>query len=189
VRSGRSRATWELGLTAGERTRDPCGLIRATARKHIDQWERVRMTVAADTVRSFEICDRVSCLARSGTETPGSAGHSFWFARCCHQVTCAPALHDIFISEPLGRPALRLLLVDPNQCAPGLRPVVRTERQAMAPPGTHVRRPRTGLHRTHRLPAHLGKPRHQPRNAIAGPRPAWATPLPQEENKMERTVQ
>ena len=110
-------------------------LVRAIARKHADQIERVRVDMLADAAGPTDIRGWVSCLVHPFTEHLEALGSPTWYARFCVQVMSDPALHEIMVEEALTSASLRLLLVGLNQCLPDLPASVRSERWVM---GRHL---------------------------------------------------
>lgn len=107
-------------------------LIRAIARKHADEVERLRASMVIETVGSADIRDWVACLVRPYTQHLSELGQPTWYARFCAQVTGDPDLHGIMIEEAMASASLRMVLVGLHQCLPDLPPTVRDERYAMA---------------------------------------------------------
>ncbi|MEV4112693.1 helix-turn-helix domain-containing protein [Nonomuraea sp. NPDC049695] len=107
-------------------------LIRAIARKHADQMERMRVTSVAEIVGSTDIRDWVACLVRPFTGHLAALGKPTWYARFCVQVTSDPALHAIMTEEALTSASLRMLVAGLHHRLPGLPPSVRDERSIMA---------------------------------------------------------
>ena len=107
-------------------------LVRAIARKHADQMERIRVSMVAETAGSVDLRAWVACLVRPFTEHLADLGSPTWYARFCVQVSSDPALHEIMVEEALTSASLRILLVGLNQCLPDLPAAVREERSIMA---------------------------------------------------------
>lgn len=108
-------------------------LVRAIARKHVDQIERTRVRMLADIGDSTVLRDWVACLVRPVTEHLDVLGSPTWYARFTAQVMADPALHAIMIEESLAAaPTLRQFEDGLARCLPELPAEVRLERAAMA---------------------------------------------------------
>ena len=107
-------------------------LVRAIARKHAQQVERVRERLLREIGDSTDVRDWVACLVRPVLEHLAELDGPTWYARFCAQVLTDPALHEIMAEEALASPALRHTLDGFNRCLPELPLEVRVERGAMA---------------------------------------------------------
>ncbi|MCI2415914.1 TetR/AcrR family transcriptional regulator [Saccharopolyspora sp. K220] len=107
-------------------------LVRAIARKHTEQIERVRVRMVAEVDGSTDVRDWVACLVRPNTEHLAALGSPTWFARFGAQVMTDPALRAIMIDEAMTSPSLRQILEGFNRCLPELPVEVRLERGDMA---------------------------------------------------------
>jgi AcrR family transcriptional regulator len=107
-------------------------LVRAIARRHTDQLERVRARMVAETAGSADVCDWVTCLVRPFTAHLASLGSPTWYARFCVQVKSDPALHEVVVDEASTSTSLRPLLAGLNQCLPEMPTAVYAERSSMA---------------------------------------------------------
>ncbi|MDX6740757.1 helix-turn-helix domain-containing protein [Actinocorallia sp. A-T 12471] len=110
-------------------------LVRAIARGHADEIERLRGMLVLEAFGSAEIRDWVRCLVLPITRHLAELGSPTWWARFGAQVSTDPALHRIAVEESLDSPSLRLLLEGMNRCLPDLPPDVRMQRWAM---GRHL---------------------------------------------------
>ncbi|MFC4117727.1 TetR family transcriptional regulator [Nonomuraea zeae] len=106
-------------------------LVRAIARKHAAQIERVRVRMLARAEGSADVRDWVACLVRPVTEHLAAMETPSWFARFAAQVMTDPAMRDILIDEALTSPALVRILDGLNRCLPDLPMPVRIERKDM----------------------------------------------------------
>ncbi|WP_461032497.1 TetR/AcrR family transcriptional regulator [Streptomyces mayteni] len=162
ARAERSNATRELILTAAERLFAEQGvyaasnrrvgeaagqgnntavgyhfgtkadLVRAIARKHSGEIERIRARSLAGVGHSDDLAVWVSCLVRPVTEHLAALGSPTWYARFRAQVMTDPALHRIVADEAMAAPALRRIIDGFERCLPELPPEVRAERGVMA---------------------------------------------------------
>ncbi|MDP9612000.1 TetR family transcriptional regulator [Streptomyces hygroscopicus] len=107
-------------------------LVRAIARKHAQQVERVRERLLREIGDSTDVRDWVACLVRPVLEHLAELDGPTWYARFCAQVLTDPALHEIMAEEALASPALRQTLDGFNRCLPELPLEVRVERGDMA---------------------------------------------------------
>ncbi|WP_078961780.1 TetR family transcriptional regulator [Streptomyces hygroscopicus] len=107
-------------------------LVRAIARKHAQQVERVRERLLREIGDSTDVRDWVACLVRPVLEHLAELDGPTWYARFCAQVLTDPALHEIMAEEALASPALRHTLDGFNRCLPELPLEVRVERGDMA---------------------------------------------------------
>ncbi|MGW7577275.1 TetR/AcrR family transcriptional regulator [Streptomyces sp. NPDC054765] len=107
-------------------------LVRAIARKHAEQIERVRVRLLAGTGDCVDLREWVACLVRPVPEHLAALGSPTWYARFCAQVMTDPALREIMVEESLTSPALRQTVEGLNRCLPDLPPEVHIERGAMA---------------------------------------------------------
>ncbi|MEU5845757.1 TetR family transcriptional regulator [Saccharopolyspora shandongensis] len=107
-------------------------LVRAIARRHSAQIERLRLTMVAETNGSTDVWDWVACLVCPVTEHLAALGSPTWFARFGAQVMTDPALREIMIDESLTAPSLLTVLDGLNRCLPDLPVDVRLERGDMA---------------------------------------------------------
>ncbi|MGW5645635.1 TetR/AcrR family transcriptional regulator [Saccharopolyspora sp. NPDC003752] len=107
-------------------------LVRAIARRHSEQIERLRLTMVAEAGGSTDVRDWVACLVRPVTEHLAALGSPTWFARFGAQVMTDPALREIMIDESLTAPSLLTVLDGLNRCLPDLPVDVRLERGDMA---------------------------------------------------------
>ncbi|MEU4227718.1 TetR family transcriptional regulator [Nonomuraea sp. NPDC026600] len=107
-------------------------LVRAIARKHADQMEKLRVWMVADAAGSTDVRDWVACLVRPFIRHLAAQGSPTWYARFRAQVMTDPALYQITIEESLPSPSLRLLVDGLNRCISDLQPEVREVRWAMA---------------------------------------------------------
>ncbi|MEU4892968.1 TetR family transcriptional regulator [Streptomyces sp. NPDC044780] len=107
-------------------------LVRAIARRHAQQVERVRERLLAEIGDSTDVRDWVACLVRPVLQHLAELPSPTWYARFCAQVMTDPALHEIMAEESLASPALRRTLDGLNRCLPDLPLEVHVERGAMA---------------------------------------------------------
>ncbi|MEU6268476.1 TetR family transcriptional regulator [Saccharopolyspora shandongensis] len=107
-------------------------LVRAIARRHSAQIERLRLTMVAEADGSTDVRDWVACLVCPVTEHLAALGSPTWFARFGAQVMTDPALREIMIDESLTAPSLLTVLDSLNRCLPDLPVDVRLERGDMA---------------------------------------------------------
>ncbi|MEV0698914.1 TetR family transcriptional regulator [Saccharopolyspora sp. NPDC050389] len=107
-------------------------LVRAIARRHTEQIERLRLAMVAEADGSTDVRDWVACLVRPVTEHLAALGSPTWFARFGAQVMTDPALREIMIDEALTAPSLLQVLDGLNRCLPALPVDVRLERGDMA---------------------------------------------------------
>ncbi|TDD51635.1 TetR family transcriptional regulator [Saccharopolyspora elongata] len=107
-------------------------LVRAIARRHSEQIERLRLTMVAEADGSTDVRDWVACLVCPVTEHLAALGSPTWFARFGAQVMTDPALREIMIDESLTAPSLLTVLDGLNRCLPDLPVDVRLERGDMA---------------------------------------------------------
>ncbi|MGY0056260.1 TetR/AcrR family transcriptional regulator [Streptomyces sp. LZ34] len=107
-------------------------LVRAIARKHSEQIERIRARLLAETGDSDDIRDWVACLVRPVPEHLAALGSPTWYARFCAQVMTDPALHEIIVEESLSSASLLHVIEGLNRRLPDLPAEVRAERGAMA---------------------------------------------------------
>ncbi|MFC4111873.1 TetR/AcrR family transcriptional regulator [Nonomuraea zeae] len=108
-------------------------LIRAIARKHAGQIERLRERMMTGIAGSTDVRDWVSCLVRPYTEHLESLGSPTWYARFTAQVMADPAFGAIMIDEALtAAPILRLFQDGLTRSLPGLPAELYSERVAMA---------------------------------------------------------
>ncbi|MEV6228767.1 TetR family transcriptional regulator [Saccharopolyspora shandongensis] len=107
-------------------------LVRAIARRHSAQIERLRLTMVAEADGSTDVRDWVACLVCPVTEHLAALGSPTWFARFGAQVMTDPALREIMIDESLTAPSLLTVLDGLNRCLPDLPVDVRLERGDMA---------------------------------------------------------
>ncbi|MEV0051250.1 TetR family transcriptional regulator [Saccharopolyspora shandongensis] len=107
-------------------------LVRAIARRHSAQIERLRLTMVAEADGSTDVRDWVACLVRPVTEHLAALDSPTWFARFGAQVMTDPALREIMIDESLTAPSLLTVLDGLNRCLPDLPVDVRLERGDMA---------------------------------------------------------
>lgn len=107
-------------------------LVRAIARNHAEEMERLRVCMVADVVGSTDVRDWVGCLVRPFTRHLEAQAGSTWYARFRAQVMADPALYRITVEESLPSPSLRLLVDGVNRCLADLPATVRQERWAMA---------------------------------------------------------
>jgi AcrR family transcriptional regulator len=107
-------------------------LVRAIARRHSDDLEKIRVHMVAEAAGSADIRDWVACLVRPFTEHLAALETPTWYARFCTQVNDDPQLRDIMIDEALTSSSLPMLLVGLHQCIPDMPASVREQRLAMA---------------------------------------------------------
>ncbi|MDW6064772.1 helix-turn-helix domain-containing protein [Streptomyces sp. FXJ1.4098] len=107
-------------------------LVRAIARKHSEQVERIRTRLLAEIGDSDDIRDWVACLVRPIPEHLSALGSPTWYARFCAQVMTDPALHDIIVEESLSSGSLPRVVEGVNRRLPDLPADVLAERGAMA---------------------------------------------------------
>ncbi|GAA1748823.1 TetR family transcriptional regulator [Nonomuraea bangladeshensis] len=107
-------------------------LVRAIARKHAEEMERLRVWMVADIAGSTEVRDWVGCLVLPLTRHLDDQGSPSWYARFRAQVMADPALFEITVEESLPSPSLRLLVDGVNRCLADLPPAVREQRWVMA---------------------------------------------------------
>lgn len=107
-------------------------LVRAIARKHSEQIERIRTRLLAEIDDSDDIRDWVACLVRPVPEHLAALGSPTWYARFCAQVMTDPALHEIIVEESLSSGSLPQVVEGVNRRLPDLPADIRAERGAMA---------------------------------------------------------
>ncbi|MFF4616025.1 TetR/AcrR family transcriptional regulator [Nonomuraea jabiensis] len=108
-------------------------LIRAIARKHAEQIERIRERMMAGIAGSTDLRDWVACLVRPLTEHLETLGSPTWYARFAAQVTADPAFNAIMVDEALtAAPVLRLFNDGLARCMPGRPAGLHRERTTMA---------------------------------------------------------
>jgi AcrR family transcriptional regulator len=107
-------------------------LVRAIARRHGEQIDRVSVRLLAETGTSDDVRDWVACLVRPVTEHLAALGSPTRYARFCAQVMTDPALRRIMVEESLASPALQQILDRLHHCLADLPAEVHTERNAMA---------------------------------------------------------
>ncbi|MHA5047076.1 TetR/AcrR family transcriptional regulator [Streptomyces sp. SD15] len=107
-------------------------LVRAIARKHSEQVERVRVRLLAEMGDSEDIRDWVTCLVRPLTEHLAELGRPTWYARFTAQVMTDPAFRPIMVDETLRSPSMRTVLERLHRCLSELPVEVRAERSDMA---------------------------------------------------------
>ncbi|MEV0618942.1 TetR family transcriptional regulator [Nonomuraea sp. NPDC050404] len=107
-------------------------LVRAIARKHAEEMERLRVWMVADVAGSADVRGWVACLVRPFTRHLEDQGVPSWYARFRAQVMADPALYQITVEESLPSPSLRLLVDGLNRCLSDLPADVREARWAMA---------------------------------------------------------
>lgn len=107
-------------------------LVRAIARRHTDQIERIRAREIAATEGSTDLRDWVGCMVRPLTEHLDALGSPTWYARFNAQVSADPALYEAVVPEISASPTLRTLLDGLNACLPGLPDDVKADRGVMA---------------------------------------------------------
>ncbi|MEU7828618.1 helix-turn-helix domain-containing protein [Nonomuraea sp. NPDC049129] len=106
-------------------------LVRAIARKHGKQIERVRERMLERPPGSDDVRDWVACLVRPVTEHLAAKGNPTWFARFGAQVMTDPALHEVMIDGALTSSSLVRIPDGLNRCLPDLPLPVRAERKHM----------------------------------------------------------
>ncbi len=107
-------------------------LVRAIARTHTEQIERLRLQMLAEIDESTKVRDWVACLVRPPIEHLAALGTPTWFARFGAQVMTDPALRPIMEEEALSTSSLRQVLGGLSLCLPDLPAEVRAERDDMA---------------------------------------------------------
>ncbi|GAA2327775.1 TetR/AcrR family transcriptional regulator [Streptomyces violaceusniger] len=107
-------------------------LVRAIARQHAEQVERLRLRMLGEVGDSTDVRDWVAALVRPVLEHLAELPSPTWYARFCAQVMTDPALHEIMTDESLASPALRRTVEGFNRCLPELPIEVHIERGAMA---------------------------------------------------------
>jgi AcrR family transcriptional regulator len=108
-------------------------LIRAIARKHAEQIERIRERMMAGIAGSTDLRDWVACLVRPLTEHLETLGSPTWYARFAAQVMADPAFNAIMVDEALtAAPVLRLFSDGLAGCMPGRPAGLHRERTTMA---------------------------------------------------------
>ncbi|MDT0542859.1 TetR/AcrR family transcriptional regulator [Streptomyces lonegramiae] len=107
-------------------------LVRAIARKHAGEIERIRGRLLAEIGDSDDIRDWVACLVRPVPEHLADLGSPTWYARFCAQVMTDPALHEIIVEESLSSASLPQVIEGLNRCLPDLPAEVSAERGIMA---------------------------------------------------------
>jgi AcrR family transcriptional regulator len=107
-------------------------LVRAIARKHAEQIERVRLRMLAEIGDSADVRDWVACLVRPVSEHLAALGNPTWFARFGAQVMTDPTLREIMVEESLSSPSLQQIIDGLDRCLPELPAEVRAEREDMA---------------------------------------------------------
>ncbi|MER7787198.1 helix-turn-helix domain-containing protein [Streptomyces sp. NPDC097640] len=107
-------------------------LVRAIARKHAGEIERIRGRLLAGIGDSDDIRDWVACLVRPVPEHLAELGSPTWYARFCAQVMTDPALHEIIVEESLASASLPQVIEGLSRCLPDLPAEVSAERGIMA---------------------------------------------------------
>lgn len=108
-------------------------LIRAIARRHAEQIERIREHMMADIADSTDLRDWASCLVRPFTEHLETLGSPTWYARFAAQVMADPAFSALMVDEALtAAPILRLFRDGLARSLPGLPAEIHHERVTMA---------------------------------------------------------
>lgn len=107
-------------------------LVRAIARKHAGEIERIRARLLAEIGDSDDIRDWVACLVRPVPEHLADLGSPTWYARFCAQVMTDPALHEIILEDSMSSASLLQVIEGLNRCLPDLPAEVRAERGIMA---------------------------------------------------------
>ncbi|SFK17749.1 regulatory protein, tetR family [Amycolatopsis sacchari] len=107
-------------------------LVRAIARRHGEETERLRAAMVKQVAGSDDVRDWVGCLVRPAVEHLENLGSPTWFARFGAQVMTDPALRGIMVEEALSAPSLHQIRVGLDRCLPDLPPEVRAERADMA---------------------------------------------------------
>ncbi|MES4905797.1 MULTISPECIES: TetR family transcriptional regulator [unclassified Streptomyces] len=107
-------------------------LVRAIARKHSTQIERIRARMLAEIGDSDDVRDWVACLVRPVPEHLAALGSPTWYARFCAQVMADPALREIIVEEFLSSTSLLRVVEGVNRRLPDLPADIRAERGAMA---------------------------------------------------------
>ncbi|MFD1538933.1 TetR/AcrR family transcriptional regulator [Nonomuraea guangzhouensis] len=107
-------------------------LIRAIARKHAGQIERIRERMMADIADSTDLRDWVACLVRPFTEHLETLGSPTWYARFTAQVMADPAFSAIMVEEALtAAPMLRLFQDGLARCLSDMPAEIHLERASM----------------------------------------------------------
>ncbi|MHA6624916.1 TetR family transcriptional regulator [Pseudonocardia sichuanensis] len=162
ARAGRGSATRELILTTAERLYAEHGvfavsnrqvseaagqgnnaavgyhvgtkldLVRAIARKHAAQIERLRVQRLAAIRDPADVREWVACLVRPSTEHLAETDGPTWFARFGAQTMTDPVLREIMVEESLSSPSLQQIVDGLDRCLPDMPPEVRRERGDMA---------------------------------------------------------
>lgn len=107
-------------------------LVRAIARQHTHQIERLRAKMVAETAGSTDARHWVACLVRPTTGHLAELGKPTWFARFNAQVMTDPALREIMTQESLTSHTMVETIDGLNRCLPTLPADVRLERGDMA---------------------------------------------------------
>lgn len=106
-------------------------LVRAIARKHNTEIERIRARMVAETSGSTEVRDWVACMAHPTAAHLADLGSPTWFARFNAQIMTDPSLREILTEESITSPSLAEALDCLNQCLPALPADVLAERRDM----------------------------------------------------------
>lgn len=106
-------------------------LVRAIARRHAGEIERIRARMVAETAGSTEVRDWVACMVHPTIEHLAELGSPTWFARFNAQILTDPTLRDILTEESITSPSLLEALDHLSRCLPSLPPDVRAERGDM----------------------------------------------------------
>ncbi|MYS36760.1 TetR family transcriptional regulator [Streptomyces sp. KhCrAH-43] len=107
-------------------------LVRAVARLHAEEVERLRIQMLPQVVGSGEVRDWVACLVRPITDHMAALGSPTWYARFTAQVMSDPSLHQATVEDSMSSPTVQALLEGLNRCLPQLPPMVHAERGVMA---------------------------------------------------------
>ncbi|MFJ8000821.1 TetR/AcrR family transcriptional regulator [Streptomyces sp. NPDC096310] len=107
-------------------------LVRAIARKHARQIERIREERLAEAGDSTDVRVWVTCLVTPLTEHLEALGSPTWYARFCAQAMTDPALRATMIDESLTSPALQRIVEGFHRALPDLPAEVQAERALMA---------------------------------------------------------
>ncbi|MBB2935570.1 AcrR family transcriptional regulator [Amycolatopsis bartoniae] len=107
-------------------------LVRAIAKRHAAETERLRVPMVAAVAGSRDVRDWVSCMVRPSTRHLEELGSPTWFARFGAQVMTDPGLRRIMVEESLTSPSLQRIVDGLHGCLPHLPAEVRAERADMA---------------------------------------------------------
>ncbi len=117
-----------VGYHVGTKT----DLVRAIARRHTNQIERLRVQMVTEASGSVEVRHWVACLVCPTTQHLAELGQPTWLARFNAQVMTDPALREILVQESMASPSMVETIECLNRCLPDMPVEVRVERGDMA---------------------------------------------------------